>query len=184
MTTVALAGRRIDAPDAAVRFPLARVDAVADALGDYFRRHAVTHLVSSAACGADLVALRVAATAGVARRTVVLPFDVATFRRTSVTDRPGAWGALYDRIVAEVAGEGGLVLLGLESAAPGAYDTATERILDVAGTAAGVDDAGAVRACLVWEGATRGVGDHSLALADGARRRGWPVDEVLTRAPG
>ena len=181
MTTVALAGRRIDAPGAAVRFPLARVDAVADALGDYFRRHAVTHLVSSAACGADLVALSVAATAGVARRTVVLPFDVATFRQTSVTDRPGAWGPLYDRIVAEVAGEGGLVLLGLEAAAPGAYDTATERILDVAATAAGVD-AGAVRACLVWEGATRGGGDHSLALADGARRRGWPVDEVLTRA--
>jgi hypothetical protein len=175
VTTVALAGRRIDAPGGPVRFPLERVDAVEAMLRTYYAEHGVAHLVSSAACGADLLALRAAADAGVARRTVVLPFDVATFRRTSVTDRPGDWGALYERIVGEVAAAGGLVVLGLDPDAGAAYDLATEEILAIAATTAGP-----VRACLVWEGASRGAGDHSLALADGARRRGWPVDEVYT----
>jgi hypothetical protein len=175
VTTVALAGRRIDAPGGPVRFPLECVDAVEAMLRSYCVEHGVTHLVSSAACGADLLALRAAVRDGVARRTVVLPFDVATFRRTSVTDRPGDWGALYDRIVGEVSAAGGLVLLGLEPDAGGAYDIATEKILAVAAAAAGP-----VRACLVWEGASRGTGDHSLALAVGARRRCWPVDDVYT----
>jgi hypothetical protein len=176
VTTVALAGRRIDAPGGPVRFPLARVDAVEAALRAYFAKHAVTHLVCSAACGADLLALRAAADAGVQQRTIVLPFDAATFQRTSVTDRPGDWGALYDRLVGEVAAAGGLVVLGLEPDAGGAYDIATEKILAIAAATA------PVRTCVVWEGGSRGAGDHSLALATGARARGWPVDEVHTLA--
>jgi hypothetical protein len=33
---------------------------------------------------------------------------------------------------------------------------------------------------IVWEGGSRGAGDHSMALAEGARARRWPVDEVKT----
>src|SRR4051794_21319816 len=102
----ALAGRRIDPPGVRTkRFPLDRVAAVKMALTRSFHRHRVGTLVASAACGADLVALDVAGELGLARR-IVLPFGVQRFGISSVTDRPGDWGPLYRRIVAEVKAQG------------------------------------------------------------------------------
>ena len=58
---IAFAGRRIDAPDAEVaRFPASRVDAAEARLEQVIRERGAVALVSSAACGADLVALAVA----------------------------------------------------------------------------------------------------------------------------
>jgi len=94
---VALAGRRIDLPEAPVpRFPLENVQEVGRRVCEaLYEMHAVA-LVCSAACGADLVALEQAKHLGL-RRRVVLPFAPERFRETSVVDRPGNWGSLYDR---------------------------------------------------------------------------------------
>lgn len=176
---VALAGRRIDAPDAEVaRFPPEAVGTVRDALRRTFEAEGVVALVCSGACGADLVALDVAGALGL-RRRVVLPTDPASFRAASVADRPDPahdWGALFDRVVAEVEAAGDLVVLGLDADDPG-YAATTTALLDEAERLA--DAAGAL-AVVVWEGAPRGPGDLTAAFAGAARARGWPVAEVLT----
>src|SRR5262245_66089037 len=69
---IALAGRRIDAPDAPTpRFPSENVRLVQSRLADLFAREGATALVSSGACGADLVALEVAGARGMQRRVVL-----------------------------------------------------------------------------------------------------------------
>jgi hypothetical protein len=52
----------------------------------------------------------VARRAGI-RRRVILPFAVDRFRETSVVDRPGNWGPLFDGLVADAAAHGDLVIL-------------------------------------------------------------------------
>ena len=103
---VALAGRRIDLPEAQVsRFPLENVQEVGRRICEaLYKMHAVA-LVCSAACGADLVALEQAKQLGL-RRRIVLPFAPEKFRETSVVDRPGDWGPLYDQQVAATAAAG------------------------------------------------------------------------------
>jgi len=175
---VALAGRRIDAADAAARFPLANVERVRERLRTLLRAQGSAALVCSAACGADLIALDVAGALGL-RRRVVLPFAPERFRETSVTDRPGDWGPLFDRIIGEVAATGDVVMLGLDEGDDATYAAANAAILDEAeGLAAGQPSE--VVAVIVWEGASRGQGDLTEAFATAARARGHPVREVST----
>src|SRR5256885_749046 len=55
---IALAGRRIDAPSTSTpTFPLPEVDKVREKLAALFESEGATALASSAACGADLIAL-------------------------------------------------------------------------------------------------------------------------------
>ena len=175
MTTIAFAGRLIDPADAVrVRFPLAAVPAVSERIRTYFRECTATMLVASAACGADLIALRVAEEANIPRR-IVLPFDAATFLASSVTSRPGDWEPDYRKLVATAEAEGLLINLGMPSDDSAAYDAATERILDEA------EQFGeTVRVCIVSEGASRGPGDHSMKMAKDGAARGWPVDHIST----
>jgi len=46
------------------------------------------------------------------RRRVVLPFEPKRFRETSVVDRPGDWGTIYDQVIDQVETNGDLVVLG------------------------------------------------------------------------
>jgi hypothetical protein len=71
------------------RFPLEAVPTVRRRLADLLAKERAVALVCSAACGADLVALEEAERLGL-RRRIVLPFPPERFRKTSVTDRPGA----------------------------------------------------------------------------------------------
>ena len=178
--TVALAGRRIDAPDAEVaRFPPEAVPAVRAALRAALA--GATALVASGACGADLLALDEAGRLGL-RRRLVLPTAPDAFRAASVTDRPDPaldWGALFDRVVAEVAAAGDLVDLGLGADDAG-YAAATDALLTEAERLAAGE---APLAVVVWDGAPRGDGDLTAAFAEAARARGWPVAEVLTTPP-
>ena len=99
---LALAGRRIDAQGAERRFPGDRVAAVAGAIRSLLISRNVTTVVASAACGADLIALREAGSLGL-RRRVVLPVSPKAFRVSSVMDRSDAgidWGALFDQTIA------------------------------------------------------------------------------------
>ena len=175
----ALAGRRIDAADAAApRFPLANVGRVRERLEALLRAQCSTALVCSAACGADLLALDVAGGLGL-RRRVVLPFAPERFRETSVTDRPGDWGPLFDRIIGEAAAAGDVVMLGLDEGDDATYAAANEAILNEAERLAGAGPSDAI-AIIAWEGGSRGEGDLTEAFASSARPRGHAIFEVPT----
>ena len=129
---IALAGRRIDASGAeTTRFPISNVGVVRQRLRELFETLRAQALVSSAACGADLIALLEAGALGM-RRRVVLPFDREQFRASSVTDRPGEWGPVYDQVLDEVSSQGDLVTLEGDANDSQSYGAANLAILNEA----------------------------------------------------
>jgi hypothetical protein len=116
---VAVAGRRID-PTGSMppRFPLENVPLVRQRLAEVLAAEHTSALVCSAACGTDLIALEEAERLGL-RRRIVLPFSPERFRATSVVDRPGNWGPVFDRLVA-----GARTTVGLPAAAHAFADAA------------------------------------------------------------
>jgi hypothetical protein len=175
---IALAGRRVDSDDAKyARFPLENVETVRSRARAVLQQKGATALVSSAACGADLIALSQAGQLGL-RRRVILPFERARFRETSVTDRPGEWGPVYDEVLDSVEASGDLVVLECGSDDE-AYAAANRAILDEA-VILGKAVHQPVDAVLLWNGASRGDGDLTESFAVEARKRGLSVTEVLT----
>lgn len=78
---LALSGRRIDPPGGyPARFPLMNGELVRERIRNLLEKHAVTAIVCSAACGADLLAHREAGSLGI-RRKVVLPYDRSSLRK-------------------------------------------------------------------------------------------------------
>jgi len=175
---VALAGRRIDAQGAQRRaFPLSGAATVHERLETLFTRETPAALVSSAACGADLIALEVARTLSI-RRRVVLPSEPAAFRASSIVDRPGNWGEIFDRTIVEVSKAGDLVVKRDLPAGDEGYLAVNRVILDEAIALAG-GHAPAVAAVVVWEGPRSG-SDATRSFAEEARHRGILVIEVPT----
>lgn len=173
---IALAGRRVDAVDATVhRFPLQNVEQVRQRTREILQDHGATVLVSSAACGADLIALSEAGLLGL-RRRVILPYGRMRFRETSVSDRPGGWGPLYDQILDEVDSVSDLVILG-DGSDEEAYTAANQAILDEA-IAIGRSAHEFLIAVLVWDGISSGDHDLTEEFAIEARNRGLEVAEV------
>lgn len=171
----ALAGRRIDAEGANERrFPLERTDAVRAALGRLLDEAKVETLVCSAACGADLLALEEAGNRGV-RRRVVLPFDRGRFRESSVVDRPGPWGPMFDKVIAEVMAAGDLVTLD-DVPSDAAYEAATQKIiaeaLELASNQSPIQ-LGQPLAIIIWEEASRGPGDITESFRRQAVEKGF-----------
>jgi hypothetical protein len=176
---IALAGRRVDAPDAGTaRFPLANVELVSRRLDQMFDREKATALVSSAACGADLLALNVAGARRM-RRRIVLPFDRARFRATSVSDRPGDWGPLYDRVLAELDPSHDVVTLEGQGEGTQAYVAVNQIILRDAIALAREMKIRAIGA-LVWEGSPRGSDDVTASFGTDARALGLRLVHVDT----
>jgi len=173
---VALSGRRIDAPnDARPAFPLGNIDVVRQRILLALRELNVTILVCSAACGADLLALESAEALG-ARRRIVLPFDAWVFRETSVVDRPGNWGQMFDRSVRKAAASNDLVNLQL-SQEDESYARTNAFILEESMKLA----AGArVTAMLVWDGLSKGQRDYTEWLGKAARAQQLDVIDVST----
>ncbi len=191
---IALAGRRIDAPDmVSPRFPLQHAPMVRERIRALLVEREATGLVCAAACGADLLALAAAGTLGL-RRRIVLPFAPDRFRDLSVTDRPGEWGPLFDSIVRQVEAAGDLMVLDDAGEDEVAFTAVNRAILDEA-LALGHGDAHrhrrvvppredpgeTVRAVIVWDGKSRGEDDVTAAFAREAGVRGLAVDEVSTR---
>jgi hypothetical protein len=175
---IALAGRRIDAHDADVRrFPPENLELVRTRIRAVLQAKAEAVLISSAACGADLIALEEAGAMGL-RRRIVLPFDPQRFRVTSVTDRPGNWGAIYDQLIQEAQRKGELIILARKDGNE-AYTAANRAILDEAERLA-KDSSDEAVAMVVWDGLPRGKEDYTQAFADEARKRGLPIIEVKT----
>ena len=176
---IALSGRRVDALGAEQpRFPLQNVDLVKADVRRLLQDRQATTLVSSAACGADLIALSEAGSLGL-RRRVILPFEPARFRETSVVDRPGDWGALYDQVIAEVQARGDLVVLS-KAEQDNPYAATNTVILEQA-VALAKPTQEAVGILLVWDGASRGKEDFTESFGTEARKLGLPVFEILTK---
>lgn len=171
---IALAGRRVDAPGAPARFPVANAPRVQHRIRQVLDDLGAKAMVCSAACGADILALEAAGDAGL-RRRVVLPFLPALFRETSVADRAGDWGERYDLLMGDVE----LAQLNFEPGDETAYAAANHAIFDEAMALAADLDQG-VTAVIVWNGISRGEGDLTAAFRSEAAQRGLPAVEVLT----
>lgn len=159
---------------------------VRERIRDLFIRELARALVCSAACGADLLALQVAQDLHL-RRRVILPTPPERFRETSVVDREGDWGTLFDEVVRQVRGAGDLVVLPAEAESSRAgYLRVTQVILDeavaLARREASLEDqeGGQVLAVVVWDGAPRGPTDVTAAFLLAARQRGLRVAEIST----
>ena len=177
-SVVALAGRRIDAEGTKPpRFPLAHVPLVRERLAELLKTENASAVVCSAACGADIIALEVAGELGL-RKRVVLPFATERFRETSVVDRPGHWGDVYDRVIAEVQAKGDLVVLPLFTTDDSdAYQAANQAIIREAENLSGPGERMAV---IVWEGRPRSDSDATEAFRTLAENAGFSQRFVLT----
>ena len=176
---VALAGRRVDADAAQTpSFPLANVGRVRQELHDLLVKLKPLALVSSAACGADLLALDEAGALAI-RRRVVLPFDADRFLETSVIDRPGAWQSIFERVIEEVTLASDLLVIGEDVDGDESYLLVNSMILDQARDLAKYYDR-PVKAVLVWDGQARDAGDLTEAFRLEAERRGCQVVQIRT----
>ena len=191
---VAFAGRRIDATDAETpRFPLTQVNVVQKEIEELFRRDNVKTLICSAACGADLIALRVAQKLRIGYR-IVLPFAPECFRITSVMDRPCTqewnWGVLFDLVIDIAQGKGELAVVKIDEDRQAAYQAVNHAILDEAlqqgriqvdaSTMEPPQEIHEVQAVIAWDDHARGPRDLTLHFAEEARSRGLVVKEILT----
>lgn len=174
---VALAGRLPDAPDAdARRFPAANVSRVRTRLKAILDPDETVRLVCSAAAGADLLALDVAAEADL-RRHVILGVEPAAFEARSVAERAGPWIDLFDRLV--VTPSESLTLEILSSVPPEGDLAVNQAILTRAREAAFAAGARPV-AVLVWEGRSRGADDATADFRDRAIALGFEILETPT----
>jgi hypothetical protein len=174
---VALAGRRIDASGAVERFPAKNRDLVCARITERLGQARATAVIASGACGADLLAHQAARALGL-RSRVVLPFEPERFRTTSVVDRPGDWGPVFDDVCEAARATGDLLVIGSAGGGDAAYAVVNRVILDDAAALAG---SASVLAFVVWEGAPRGAGDLTADFAEAAQRRGWVVETIATR---
>ena len=184
---VAVAGRRIDTADAQTpRFPLARRQVVARRIESALRRLNATTVVSSAACGADLLTLAAARKLGL-RRRIVLPYRRDWFVVDSVIDRPGRWRALYESVCDEAQATRSLVTLRERRGTEEAFRAATDSIIDEAVRLAEreppLDPAAKLAVLIVWEGAPRGPDDMTAYMMEKVREAGGRVAQVLTLPP-
>lgn len=177
---IALAGRRVDAIDAEQhRFSPApdNVERVRHRIRSFLISEGSVALVSSAACGADLLGQREASALGLLRK-IILPFGIAKFRSSSVTDRPGDWGSLYDAALKGAKAEGNLVIIRPRSG-KNPYAEVNHRIISEAILLAN-ELKHPVAAVRVWEGRPRGNDDFTEEFGKYALTKGIPVKEILT----
>jgi hypothetical protein len=186
-SVIALAGRRIDAENAQPpRFSSANAEVVRTSLSRTLEEGATSVLIASGACGSDLLALDAASELNI-RARVVLPFAPDVFRRISVVDRtqPAYWGALYDRLIAEVRERGDLIVLDLDRDDSTAYVGANDAIIAEARRLAAEKAVPPARliAVVVWEGRSRGRNDLTDHFRRLAQESGFSIKEISTLVP-
>jgi uncharacterized protein YheU (UPF0270 family) len=174
-----LAGRRVDAVDAKQqRFPAKNVDMVRQRIRSPLQTQSAVALVRATACGTELLALSEASKLGL-RSRVVLPYGREKFLTTSVTDRQGDWGPLYDKLLNEVEKSGDLIVIHTNSEGT-AYGETNQSILDEA-LLLGVAQDFTGETVLVWNGKSRSHRDVTEKFGIHARNKSIPVVEVMTR---
>ena len=168
------AGRRVDAPDATVaRFPPQNVPEVRKRIQLMLENRKPVAIVSSAACGADLLLLDVADEMHVPRH-VLLPSTPEEFRVSSVTDRPGNWGELYSKALRTSSVEVLKVPQGQEG-----YLETNLKLLDRAQVLAKRKQT-TVEALVVWNKEPRGADDVTAHFLEQARLRKMPILQIST----
>jgi len=168
------AGRRVDAADASVpRFPQKNVSRVQSQIENFLDQQKPAAIVSSAACGADLLVLESGLGDDVPCH-ILLPSSPDEFRRSSVADRPGDWGTIYDAVLKDSEVE----VLTLPSGDEG-YLEVNRKLLDKAQVLAAAGNA-PVSALVIWNMESRGVDDVTAHFLNEARRRNIPVTEIST----
>jgi hypothetical protein len=175
------AGRRVDAADAATpRFPQTNVPPVGKRIEEFLVRQRPPAIVSSAACGADLLlldaslALESAGKIKTVKRYILLPSSPQEFRASSVTDRPGDWGELYDKVLAKSAVEVVKVPPGDEG-----YLQTNFALLQKAQTVAKQLSV-AVQGLVIWNLQSRGAEDVTGHFLREAEARHIPVMQIST----
>ncbi len=176
-----LAGRRVDSADAsAARFPMQNVEKVKEKLKHFFIANSIDYLVCSAACGADLIALDIAGQLNISRK-MVLPFDAETFRSSSVTDRPGNWGELFDTVYKELHGESNVIILNYDKEDNDAYEKTNFDILNIADLISEKQNETGDRkksALIIWEGAPKDSNDTTEHFRTEAIKRNYEIEEI------
>jgi hypothetical protein len=108
------------------------------------------------------------------KRVVLLPSEPAVFRSSSVVDRPGDWGEMFDRLVKEVNVE----ILDVPEGQTGYLET-NIRLLERAQTLASSNNTVA-RALVIWNKKSRGPDDVTGHFLEQARLRKMTVVEIST----
>ena len=176
----AIAGRRIDARDAEItRFPPERAPTVKGALKKVLSERGIGFVVTSAACGADILALEASVELGI-RFRIILPFRRERFLVSSVVDRGADWGRRYGALLALAEARGDVVELeAVDGDDDAAYGRATERILEEARVFAR-DHESTPMAIAVWDEQRRDGGDATMDFLESASRGGFEVLSVST----
>ena len=181
----AVAGRRID-PGLVEerRFPFEQVPKVERELRRLFEEIGISVLIASAACGADLLTLKVAGELGIPVQ-VILPFSVDRFKATSVLDRPHPdyWGNLFDQAIAAARANGELIELTGDPESHDAYSAANEAIIKKAISLASSPPCGAAKrpvAVIIWEGTARPGTDATEEFRQSSEAAGFDVRIILT----
>ncbi|MEO8568237.1 MAG: hypothetical protein ABI419_03855 [Ginsengibacter sp.] len=178
---VVLAGRRVDAEDASIaRFPADNVNQVREQLKQFFKANKIDYLVCSGACGADLLALDVAGHLNIPRK-MVLPFDAVTFRETSVTDRPGNWGAIFDNVHKELKREANIITLDYDKDDNDVYEKTNFDILNAADLIfEKIDNREKNKklAIIIWEGTPKDSNDTTDHFRKEATKRVYTIKEI------
>ena len=168
------AGRRVDAPDAQTpRFPPTNVDLVRQRIRHLFAKEKPMALVCSGACGTDLLALQVAGERHM-KRYMLLGAEPAEFRKTSVTDRPGNWGKLFD----EELKTANVEILKVPDGQEGYLET-NLKLLDRAEALAKQFGTSA-EAVVIWNEQSRGPDDVTDHFLQQAKLRNMPVIQIST----
>ncbi|MFL5807914.1 MAG: hypothetical protein ACJ749_00255 [Flavisolibacter sp.] len=174
---LAIAGRRIDKPGTAPVFPLENVEMVRKKIAEFLISKRPVSIVSSAACGADLIALEAAGELGI-ERYVMLPYAPEIFKTASVTDRPGKWEMIFDTIIEESKKSSRLILLDFSINDKNAFEKTNTEILN---KAAELSDSGKnnVQALIVWDGKAKD-NDITLHFKKEAEEKGYTINEINT----
>jgi hypothetical protein len=181
----AVAGRRIDPESAEVRrFPFEQGPKVERELRRLFEEIGISVLIASAACGADLLTLKVAGELGIPVQ-IILPISLDRFKATSVLDRPHPdyWGNLFDQAIAAARANGELIELAGDPESHDAYSAANEAIIKKAiSLASSQPYEGAKRpvAVIIWEGTARPGTDVTEEFRQSSEAAGFDIRIIFT----
>lgn len=177
---IALAGRRIDADNAeTVRFPPDTIDKVKEDLKTLFISLRPKAIVCGGACGADLLALEVAGELGIIR-SMIIPFEPEVFKSKSVTDRPGNWGKLFDKLYSDIEMEEKVQVLNYEDK-DDVYEKVNKEIINKARNLSKKSDkAIELIAVIVWEGEARDKTDITAHFKELAEEKSFIIYEINT----
>jgi len=173
---LALAGRRIDKPGTDPVFPLENIEMVRKKISQFLISKRPVSIVCSAACGSDLISLQAAGELNIERH-VVLPYAPEIFKTVSVTDRPGNWGAIYDRVIEELKKSSRLVVLDFAKDDKDAFEKTNTEILNKAAELAG--SGSQIQALIVWDGKVKS-DDMTFHFKKQSEEQGYVVNEINT----